>query len=550
MIIAVAPSIVAAEPEWQAQPMHHIKPQLSAAQIVYYPVDIKTAYGLPATGGSGTIAIVDAYDNPNIASDLATFSTYNNLPSANFQKVKMSSFISGNTNWGMEEALDVEWAHAIAPQAKILLVEARTASLSDLLSAVNYARNQPDVVAISMSWGGSEFSGQTAYNSYFTSNYGAVFFASSGDSGGVISWPSSSANVISVGGTSLTNGASGYIETVWSGSGGGVSAYEPAPSYQVKALSDAKLGSQYRATPDVSYNADPSTGFAVYDTYMSTPGWYVVGGTSAGAPQWAAIQALGKSVTSTNLYNSYASASYSAIFRDVTFGSSGSYTANPKYDLCTGIGSPLTTNFATPPQPDFTLSANPTTLKVKLGNVGTAAITVGSVGGFSNTVTLANTATGGLTATLNPTAVTGSGTSTLTIPANTPVGSYQVTVTGTSGTITHSISINVQVTKPDFTVSASSSSISISTGNKGTDKITVTPINSYVGKVTLSATGAPKGVTCSFNPTSASLTSSAITSTLTMTVPRGTARGTYTITVTANDGTLSHTTSIKLTIPR
>ena len=201
--------------------------------------------GFRQTGGSGTIAIIDAYDNPNIASDLATFSTYNNLPSANFQKVKMSSFILGNTNWGMEEALDVEWAHAIAPQAKILLVEARTASLTDLLSAVNYARNQPDVVAISMSWGGSEFSGQTSYNSYFTSNYGAVFFASSGDSGGVISWPSSSANVISVGGTTLTNGASGYTESAWSGSGGGVSAYEPAPSYQAKALSDANLGSQF-----------------------------------------------------------------------------------------------------------------------------------------------------------------------------------------------------------------------------------------------------------------------------------------------------------------
>ncbi len=175
----------------------------------------------------------------------------------------------GNTNWGMEIALDVEWAHAIAPQAKILLVEARTASLTDLLSAVNYARNQPDVVAISMSWGGSEFSGQTSYNSYFTSNYGAVFFASSGDNGGVISWPSSSANVISVGGTTLTNGASGYTESAWSGSGGGVSAYEPASSYQAKALSDANLGSQLRATPDVSYNADPNTGFAVYDTYMS-----------------------------------------------------------------------------------------------------------------------------------------------------------------------------------------------------------------------------------------------------------------------------------------
>ena len=549
MIVAVAPSFVAAQPEWQAQPMHHIRPQLAAGQVVYYPADIKAAYGLPPDGGSGTIAIIDAYDNPNVASDLAAFSTYNHLPAANFQKVKMSAFTIGNTNWGMEIALDVQWAHAIAPQAKILLVEARTASLTDLLSAVNYARNQPDVVAISMSWGGSEFSGQTTYNSYFTSNYGAVFFASSGDSGGVISWPSSSANVISVGGTTLTNEAGGYTESAWSGSGGGVSAYEPAPSYQAKALSDASLGSQLRATPDVSYNADPNTGFAVYDTYMSSPGWYVVGGTSAGAPQWAAIQALGKSVTTANIYNTYASSYYPADFRDVTSGSSGSYSAIPNYDLCTGIGSPLTTNFATPPQPDFTLSASPTTLKVQQGSIGAITITVGAAGGFSGTVTLDSKATG-LAATFDPSTVTGSGESTLTIPADTQVGSYGVTVTGISGAISHSILVNVQVVKPDFSVSASSSSLSISSGNKGTDKITVTPLNGYVGTVKLSATGAPNGVTCNFNPTSTSLTSSAVTSTLTITVPRGTTRGTYTITVQASDGTTSHTIPIKLTIPR
>ena len=127
----------------------------------------------------------------------------------------------------------MEWAHAVAPNAKILLVEATSASITNLLSAVNYARNRADVVAVSMSWGANEFSGQTAYDSYFTSTYGASFFASSGDTGGVVIWPSSSVNVISVGGTTLTQTSTGYTEKAWSGSGGGVSTHEPKPSYQI-----------------------------------------------------------------------------------------------------------------------------------------------------------------------------------------------------------------------------------------------------------------------------------------------------------------------------
>ncbi len=552
MILAIAPSLVNAQTtDWQAQPMHHIKQQATSGTVVYWPSDIKTAYNLPSDGGAGTtIAIVDAYNNPNLASDLAYFSTYNNLPTPSLTIHKMSSRISNDYNWGMEEALDVQWAHAIAPEAKILLVEARSASLNDLLSAVIYAKSQPGVVSVSMSWGGNEFSSETSYDSYFTSTTGVQFFAASGDTGGAIIWPSSSANVISVGGTTLTNTNGQWSETAWSGSGGGVSSYEPVSSGQAIA----NLGYKHRATPDVSFNADPNTGFAVYDTFMPTKGWYVVGGTSAGAPQWAAIQALGKSATSTNLYSLYASTtSYSADFRDVTIGQSGGYSAGTGYDLTTGIGSPLTTNFAAPPQPDFTISANPPTLTIPYGSQGTSTITIASVGGFSDTVQL--TATGITGVSIDPSSITGFETATLTIPAGTAAGSYQVMITGTDNSnpaITHPITINVQVTSPtDYSLSASSTNLNIQTGRSGTDRITISPINGYTGKVTLSATSdTPTGVTYSFSTNPVTITSQATASTLTITVPRFTQTGTYTITIQGTDGTTTHTTAITLKIPR
>jgi subtilase family serine protease len=456
----------------------------------------------------------------------------------------MSSSISANTGWALEISLDVQWAHAIAPQAKILLVEARSAYLSDLLSAVNYARNRADVVAVSMSWGGSEFSSEAAYDSYFTSSYGASFFASSGDTGGAIIWPSSSMNVVSVGGTTLTQSGGIYTETAWSGSGGGVSRYEPKPTYQTAAgLTYGK-----RATPDVSYDADPASGFAVYDSY-GYGGWLVVGGTSAGAPQWAAIQALGGSATNDNFYTIYKSAAYSADFRDVTSGNSGSYSASVGYDLTTGIGSPLTRSFGASPTPDFAISALPSSLSINAGTEDTSTVTVTALGGFTGTVDLTTTAPTDLIATLTPATVTDSGTSqlTITVPTSTTAGTYTVTVKGTSGTITHTTTINVQVTTPDFSLSATPQSQTIRRGRTGTAKVTVAPLNDYTGTVTLSAT-APAGISCTFNPTSITATG---TSTMTISVQNSANRATYTITITGTDASnpsLTHTTTIRVTV--
>jgi subtilase family serine protease len=310
---------------------------------------------LPSSGGTGTIAIIDAYDDATIEKDLGIFDAAYGLALCTvkngcLEKHLMASSTKTDSGWSLETSLDVEWAHAIAPQAKILLVEAKTPSGANLLSAIDYATGRKDVVSVSMSWGGAEFSDELSYDSHFVSKYGAAFFASSGDDGAGVSWPAVSPLVVGVGGTSLELLAGGTLvsESAWSGSGGGVSAYETQPDYQkTYAVPKAK---GMRAVPDVSYDADPASGYAVYRTTgKSKNGWYTVGGTSAGAPQWAAIYALGHSATPGVMYADKASSGTLKFFRDIASGSNGTCKyycdARKRYDYVTGLGSPQTINF-------------------------------------------------------------------------------------------------------------------------------------------------------------------------------------------------------------
>lgn len=335
----------------------HLKQHSSRGPVGLSPSVIKSIYNLNSAGsGSGTIAIVDAYNSPRIQSDLNTFSAEYGLPQCNlanpcFAEHEMSSRVSNNSGWELEASLDVEWAHAIAPGAKILLVEAQSSSGTDLVNAINYARSQAGVVAVSMSWGGSEFSTEASYDSDFTSTSGVTFFAAAGDSGTGVEWPAVSPNVIGVGGTTLHLSRTDTLqsETAWSGSGGGVSVFETEPSYQTAY--GITIGGGKRTVPDVSYDADPNSGVAVYDSYSydGQSGWFQVGGTSEGAPQWAAIDALGKSVVSTKLYSDAKLTSASSFFRDITSGTNGACgsvcTAVSGYDTVTGLGSPVTTKF-------------------------------------------------------------------------------------------------------------------------------------------------------------------------------------------------------------
>jgi subtilase family serine protease len=337
--------------DFEGRPPLHIYASGKVQPVGILPSAIKKIYNLPVSGGKGTIAIIDAYDDPNIESDLAVFDKAYGLPACTtsngcFLKHKMASSTATNSGWALEESLDVEWAHAIAPSATIMLVEAATPSGDNLLGAIDYAAAKKGVVAVSMSWGGAEFSDEATLDSHFMTSSSVRFFASSGDDGTGVSWPAASPYVIGVGGTSLelaTSTGKFISESAWSGSGGGVSAYEKEPSYQLD-YSIPKAGGM-RAIPDVAYSADPQTGFSV----VRNGKWYVVGGTSAGAPQWAAIATLGHGISNTNFYKDKQKDNFSSYFTDIISGSNGDCkyycTARKHYDYVTGLGTPNTVNF-------------------------------------------------------------------------------------------------------------------------------------------------------------------------------------------------------------
>jgi subtilase family serine protease len=374
------------------QPFLDVQPLNSPGSAPYSPAQIRHAYGfdqitfnngtIKGDGTGQTIAIVDAYNDPNVASDLATFDRTFGLPAPPKLTVATPQGTPAtNSGWSVEIALDVEWAHAIAPGANILLVEAASSSLTSLLGAVDYARSYAGVSVVSMSWGTGDFSGETNFDSHFTTPAGHTnvsFVASSGDNGAGVSWPSISSKVLSVGGTSLNLNSSGNYssESGWSGSGGGYSAYVPRPSYQNGFQSNA-----HRSNPDVAYDANPSTGYYVYVTAGSNRGWYEVGGTSAGAPQWAALvaiadqgRALAGKVTLANVESDVYALSASD-FHDITTGSNG-YSAGTGYDLVTGRGSPY---------------ANKVVSDLVSGTISNAVLTSGGSSASKPTLTISAT---------------------------------------------------------------------------------------------------------------------------------------------------------------
>ena len=330
-------------------------PNASSGPVGYGPAQFRTAYGLPSTtAGSGqTIGIVDAYDDPSAEKDLGTYSTAFGLPSCTtangcFKKVNQTggtSYPKRDGGWALEISLDVQVAHAACPSCKILLVEASSNSFSNLLAGEDYATAHATVV--SNSWGGSESSSETGYDSHFK-RPGIPITVSSGDNGYGVEYPASSQYVTAVGGTTLNVNAdnSRASETAWNGAGSGCSAYEPKPSWQTDT------GCAKRAVADVSADADPKTGAAIYDStpyctflfFNCTTGWYQVGGTSLAAPLVASVYALAGNGTGTS-FGSFPYANASSLY-DVTSGSNGTCTvaylctAGPGYDGPTGLGSP------------------------------------------------------------------------------------------------------------------------------------------------------------------------------------------------------------------
>ncbi len=320
------------------------------------PSQIRSAYGVnqisfgtaSGNGAGQTIAIIDSYFDPNISADLNQFDAQYGLAAPpSFAQYVENGLGGGSSAWALETALDVEWAHAIAPAANIVLVEAQP-DLTDLMSAVSFASQLPGVSVVSMSWGAGEFAGETAYNSVFTTpagHNGVTFVASSGDSG-TTEFPSVSPNVLAVGGTTLSVTSTGAYssETSWSSSGTGYSAYESAPSWQTGAISSAGLTAGSRTTPDVAWDANPSTGVSVYDSvpYAGQAGWFTVGGTSVGAPSWAGLIAVADQGLAQKGVGSLSNAQADLYRLSTTSFNHASSNSNgaSAYSLSTGLGSP------------------------------------------------------------------------------------------------------------------------------------------------------------------------------------------------------------------
>jgi subtilase family serine protease len=328
-------------------------------QYGYRPQDLADAYKWDTSAGSGqTIAIVDAYDNPNAASDLAAYRSQFGLPpctvaSGCFTKVNQRGGASppaADVGWGQEIDLDIEMVSAVCPNCKILLVEADSNSFADLGTAVNEAVAL-GANAVSNSYGGGEFFGETSSAYAGPYNHPTVAItASSGDGGYGVEVPAAYNTVVAVGGTSLTSSATtrGWSESAWSGAGSGCSALVSKPSWQTDS------GCSSRTVADVSAVADPNTGVAVYDSYGSSGGanWYVFGGTSVSSPIIASLYGLAGNAATIDYPARLAYASPGSLF-DVTSGSNGNCgrgkrnttsrylcTAGSGYDGPTGLGTP------------------------------------------------------------------------------------------------------------------------------------------------------------------------------------------------------------------
>ena len=316
----------------------------------YHPADLQSAYKLTtlsSTKGNGqTIAIVDAYDNPKAESDLVVYRKMFGLPACTtangcFKKVNQTggtTYPQADAGWAVEISLDLDMVSAICPNCHILLVEANTPSFQNLGTAVNTAVKL-GAKAVSNSYGGSEFSGESTVATAYYNHPGVAITASSGDNGYGTEVPAAFNTLTAVGGTSLQHATNtrGWKETAWNGAGSGCSLYISKPTWQTDT------GCTKRTIADVSAVADPNTGVAIYDSYQQ-PGWFVVGGTSASSPIIAGVYGLAGNASSFTIPAANAYSHHGALY-DVISGSNGSCgtylcTAKAGYDGPTGLGSP------------------------------------------------------------------------------------------------------------------------------------------------------------------------------------------------------------------
>ncbi len=471
------------------------------------PLQMRTAYGvnlLPDSGAGQTIAIVDAYNDPTIISDANAFSSQFGLPQFNVSggptltvlnqtggTTLPANATAGTGEWDVEESLDVQWAHSIAPNANIILFEANSSSGDDLFQAVATAADYKGVSVVSMSFGSAEFLGENALDPIFTTpsgHQGVTFLAATGDDAAPSGYPAYSPNVVAVGGTTLYINANGtYIsESGWDDGAGGVSDYEPQPGYQIGKVNGTN--STNRTNPDVSMDADPNTGVFVVDSYLTgtTSTDLEVGGTSLATPMWAGLIALadqvransgessldGPTQTLPRLYNLP-----SADYHDITTGNNG-FPATAGYDLVTGIGSPVA-NLLVPdlagisqtqsgPSVTLSVTGNPV---VENGGVATVTATLSAPSTLPVTVDLqfSGTATFGTLYSVSATQIV--------IAAGQTSGS--ITITG----------INNNLNTGSQTIIVSAVAVTNGTPANGSQSINIILLETEAPQVTLTTSG-------------------------------------------------------------
>ncbi|MYM95466.1 S53 family peptidase [Duganella vulcania] len=530
-------------PRGQSQQAVAAPAATASVVATYTPAQVRAAYGLPTLPAAGsaltaaqaaqlgagqTIYILDAQHDPNVAAELAAFNTKFSLPACTTKSIAPTaglplaaastggcelavvySTASGamtstqpayDAGWASEIALDVQWAHATAPLARIVLIETADASYNNLLGGAKLAKAMgPGIV--SMSFGGAESSGTTSSDSVFAAP-GMTYLAATGDSGAGVSWPAVAPHVLAVGGTTLHYSGSGLrSEVAWSGTGGGVSLYTATPSYQTNAVPG--MGTPARRTvADVAFNADPSSGqyVAMIAPGSGTVRWGSVGGTSLSTPQWAGLIAVANATRALNgkaalgaphaaLYGGIAAVpgTYASAFADITAGSDGSCaacTAKTGYDQLTGLGTPNVSSLLSTLS-GLTIAAAP--------QVGSASIqgTVGTALTFTVSTVAANPVGYALTGAPSGMSITSAGVVGWAAPV---AGTYAVTVTakdsktGLSGQGVYTVVI-APLSAPVLTSGTISGKVGVA--------LSFSAAASSANPVTYALSGAPSGMTIS-----------------------------------------------------
>ena len=539
--------------------------------------DMRAAYyeGTALTGSGQSLGLLEYY-----GTDLADLNTYYaNVGQTNNVPITLLSTDGTSTSCvysqgcdDTEQTLDMTQALGMAPgmSSLVMYVGSTDAAIFNAMATASPLNAQ---LSSSWTWSPADPSTDNPYFEEFAAQ-GQNLFQAAGDSGKWTSsseiYPADDVYVTSVGGTDLDTSSAGgpwSSETAWVDGGGGISPDRFAiPSWQTTTANGCSSCSKtYRNGPDVSANANFSF-YVCADQTTCTANEY--GGTSFAAPMWAGYLALVNQQAVANgnhtvgfinptLYTIGLGSNYDTDFHDITSGSNG-YSATVGYDLATGWGSPngsglISALAGSSSGPGFSLSASPTSVTVAQGNAGTSTITSTVTGGFDSAISLsASGQPTGVTVSFNPTSITGAGTSTMTmiVASSTAPGTYTITVKGTSGSTieTTTVSLTVTGTTPNFTISASPTSITVDKGSSGHSTITTAISGGFDSAITLSASGQPSRVTVSFSPSSIPAPGSG-SSTMTVTVNRRARSGNYTITVKGTGGGVMHTTTVTLTIP-